>query len=76
MKALLLQKWNGYQPGQILTQHLPGEIPAGVAAFYGDDENVPMLPVISGRIDPQSPELAGHVAAAEPPPADPPKTGD
>jgi len=69
MKALLLQPWNGYQPGQILTQYPPEAIPPHVAAWFGDDEVVPALLVLNGRIDPNAPELAGHVhAQADPAP--------
>jgi hypothetical protein len=63
MRALLLKPWGGYQPGQVLTAYAPGSIPADAAVWYGDDETVPMLPVINGAIDPQSPELAGKIGA-------------
>jgi len=65
MRGLLLKPWNGYQPGQVLTQHKPAEIPADSVLWYGDEEIIPVLPVRDGAIDPNSPELAVKFATAK-----------
>jgi len=61
MRALLIKDWGGYRAGQVLTAYPPEAIPADHAAWYGDDEIVPMLRVVNSEIDPHSPELAGRI---------------
>jgi hypothetical protein len=64
MKALLLERWSGYQAGQVLTSAVPGEIPPDSAVWYADDEIVPQLRVVEDRIDPAlHPEIAARLEA-------------
>jgi len=67
MRALLVKDWGGYRAGQVLTAAAPGDIPWDRAAWYRDDEIVPVLRVVNSAIDPTAPELAGRIT----PPAEP-----
>lgn len=67
MRALLIKKWGENYAGQVLTNAVPGSIPADTALWYRDDEIVPVLPVRDNVIDPAHPALAAKVAASKGP---------